>query len=56
MNEDEKERAEKKLKKLKKEFDKLMSKYPDVDIIAYADGGGELWAYDEITCVEVFLR
>ena len=56
MKEDDKERAEKKLKKFKKEFDKLMSKYPDVAIIEYVDGGGELWAYDEITCAEVFLR
>jgi hypothetical protein len=56
MNENEKEKAEKKLKKLKKEFDELMAKYPGVEILAYADGGGELWVYDEITCVEVFLR
>ena len=53
MNEDDKERAERELKKFKKEFDKLMAKYSDFDIIAYADG--ELWASDEITCVEVFL-
>jgi len=56
MDKDDKERAERELKKFKKEFDELMSKYSDFDIIAYADGGGELWAYDEITCAEVFLR
>jgi hypothetical protein len=54
MDENDKERAERELKKFKKEFDQLMSKYPDFDIIAYA--AGELWVYDEITCVEVFLR
>jgi hypothetical protein len=58
MDEDDKERAERELKKFKKEFDELMSKYSDFDIIPYAEGvrGFELWAYDEITCVEVFLR
>jgi len=54
---DDKERAEIELKKFKKEFDKLMAKYPGVEIIAYADfTGRELWVSDEITCVEVFLR
>jgi len=42
MNEDDKERAERELKKFKKEFDELMAKYPD--IVVGSDIHGDLRA------------
>jgi hypothetical protein len=42
MNEDDKEKAERELKKFKKEFDELMAKYPN--ILVGSDMHGDLRA------------
>ena len=46
MNKEEKQQAEKELEKFKKEFDKLMSKYPN--IMVSSDIRGDLMAYHTV--------